>query len=80
MLLNSGLGKMRRHLTACNRMKLSRRKIDAYKNKNTYPNYGSTYCIKGTLCMANYQLLVFTYDITQVYPGKILKSDNKSKF
>jgi len=46
MLLNSGVGKMRPHLTACNRMKLSKRKIDAYKNKNMYPNYESTYCIR----------------------------------
>ena len=37
MLLNCALGKMRRHLTACNRMKFSKRKIDAYKNKNMYP-------------------------------------------
>jgi len=30
--------------------------------------------------MANYQLLVFRYDITQEYPEKVMKTDKKSKF
>jgi len=80
MLLNSGLGKMRRHLTACNRMKFSIRKIDAYKNKNMYPNNVCTYCIRVHSLWPTINFYYLDMISRSYIPKKKLKTDKKSKF